>query len=511
MMELLLGVDVGTSSTKALLCDASGGVVATASASHPSHHPHPGWSEQDPRDWWRSSVAAIRAVLADSRAAGGRVVGVGLSGQMHGSVFLARDSEEPLRRALLWNDQRTAAQCEAIEKRIGGRAELVARVGNAALTGFTLPKILWLKEREPEVYARLGTVMLPKDFVRMKLDGERATDVGDASGTLVFDVDSRRWSEPAMAVMGLDRAMFPRVVESGEVTGRITKKAAAETGLDEGTIVVAGSGDNQAGAIGAGAVRAGLVVATIGTSGVIYAHADEARKDLSGGTSGRVHTMCAANGSAGKPGGYSITGCMLSAGGSLQWCRDALWPGESFDVLMAEAGKVKAGSDGLVFLPYLTGERCPYPDPTARGGWVGLTSRHTRGHLVRAVIEGVTFGMGQILDLVRSLGVRVERVRLGGGGAKSKLWQQLQADVYGCPVAVMNTEEGPALGAALLAGVGARVFASVEKACEATIREVDVIAPQSAEAYGPARRVYDAMYADLKQRFAELSAADSGV
>jgi xylulokinase len=510
--ELLLGVDVGTSATKALVCDASGRVVATASAGHPTSQPRPGWSEQDPCDWWKSSIAAIRAAIGHPRAAGGHIVAVGLSGQMHGSVFLSGvvGDVEPLRPALLWNDQRTGAQCSEIESAFGGRSKLVELVGNAALTGFTLPKILWVREHEPEVFARVGRVLLPKDYIRLRLTGEFATDVGDASGTLLLDVGRRQWSERASELAGLDAGILPRVVESGAVTGRVTREAAAETGLREGTVVVGGSGDNQAGAIGAGVVKPGMVLATLGTSGVIYAHAERPRKDLSGG--GRVHTMCAANGTASKPGAWSITGCMLSAGGSLQWCRDALWPGVGFDELMTEAASVRPGSDGLVFLPYLTGERCPHPDPSARGGWVGLTSRHTRGHLVRAVLEGVTFGMGQILDLVRGLGIPVDRVRLGGGGARSDLWRRMQADVYGCPVAMTDTEEGPAFGAALLAGVGAGVFADVEKACELAIHETAVFAPDddAAARYTPAIKIYGELYGDLKARFAELLASEQG-
>lgn len=504
MTDLLLGIDVGTSSTKAVVCDLAGRVLGTASAPHPSYHPHPGWSEQEPMEWWGSTVQSIRQVMA---GIAGRVVGVGLSGQMHGSVLLNAD-RKPVRRALMWNDQRTSAECEEIERVFGGRAELVRRVGNAALTGFTLPKLLWVRRHEAEIWKQVRSVVLPKDFIRLKLTGELATDVGDASGILLFDVDKRIWSSEAMGLVELDSSLFPRAFESGEVAGRISKAAAAETGLPEGIPVVGGSGDNQAGAVGAGVVSAGLVLATIGTSGVIYAHSERARKDL-GTVSGRLHTMCAANGGAGNPGQWSITGCMLSAGGSLQWCRDALFPGVEFEALMREAEAVAPGCDGLVFLPYLTGERCPHPDPKARGGWIGLTTRHTRGHLVRAVIEGVTFGMGQILGLVRGLGVRVEKARLGGGGARSALWRQMQADVYGCPVALTNTEEGPAYGAALLAGVGAGVFASAQAACDGAIEETMVIEPRRSE-YGAARRVYESLYGDLRARFGELLAVEQG-
>lgn len=516
-MALLLGIDVGTSATKAVLSDSRGRVVATASAPHPISRPHPGWSEQDPQDWWSASITAIRQVLASCGTPSSAVAGVGLSGQMHGSVFLGRDAASsggrearPLRPALLWNDQRTSAECQEIERLAGGRRALVELVGNAALTGFTLPKILWVRRHEPRILDQTAAIVLPKDYVRLRLTGQIATDVGDASGLLLFDVDRRRWSDRAITLFGIDPAILPRVVESAEPTGRITAWAAQETGLAEGTVVVGGSGDNQAGAVGAGVVRPGMVLATLGTSGVIYAHADSPRKDLGdGGASGRIHTMCAATGDARAPGRWSVTGCMLSAGGSLQWCRDTLAPGATYDGLMAEAAAVPPGSGGLVFLPYLTGERCPYPDPTARAGWIGLTSRHTRAHLVRAVIEGVTFGMAQVLDLVRSIGVQVQAARLGGGGARSILWRQMQADIFGCPVALTNTEEGPAYGAALLAGVGAGVFPSVESACESAIRETQQIAPgPDAPAYAPARAVYNSLYADLKDHFAALAAAD---
>jgi len=513
---LLLGIDVGTSATKAVLCDVRGSVVAVASASHPISRPHPGWSEQDPRDWWAAAAKATREVLASAGAGGDRVRGVGLSGQMHGSVFLGREAAggggreaDPLRHAILWNDQRTGAECEEIEELAGGRRALVELVGNAALTGFTLPKMLWVRRHEPGVFSRAAAVVLPKDYVRLRLTGEVATDVGDASGMLLFDVDRRRWSERAAALFGIDPAILPRVVESAEPTGRVTAWAAGETGLAEGTVVVGGSGDNQAGAVGAGVVAGGMVLATLGTSGVIYAHAERARKDLGktgGEPSGRVHTMCAATGTAARPGKWSVTGCMLCAGGSLQWCRDTLFPGMSYDQLIAEAAAVEPGSGGLVFLPYLTGERCPHPDPAARGGWIGLTSRHTRGHLLRAVIEGVTFGMGQVLDVVRGIGVEVSKVRLGGGGARSKFWRQMQADVYGAPVAMTNTEEGPAYGAALLAGVGAGVFESVEAACAAAVVETEVLEPgaEAVQMYGGVRGVYGQLYGDLKERFAAL-------
>lgn len=515
-MPLVLGIDVGTSATKALLVDADGRVVAEASADHQLSHPRPGWSEQDPEMWWQAVRKAVAAVIYASKRPAAEVAAIGLSGQMHGSVLLDRASADSggtapgaLRPALLWNDQRTAAQCKQVESAVGGRRRLVELVGNAALTGFTLPKILWIRELERRSFDRAALLLLPKDYIRFRLTGRSAIDVGDASGTLLMDVDTRTWSDAVLAAVGLDRTLLPPVCESAEVVGHLTAWAAGQTGLPPGIPVVGGSGDNMAGAVGAGIVRPGMVVATIGTSGVICAHADRPFKDLNGEQAGRIHTMCSGTGTGpSNPGQWCMTGCMLSAGGSLRWCRDTLFPGVPYDALMTEAAAVPPGSEGLVFLPYLTGERCPYPDPGARGGWIGLTTRHGRGHMVRAVIEGVTFGLGQILDLMRGMGVRVDRVRLGGGGARSLLWRQMQADVFGCPVELPNTEEGPAFGAALLGGVGAGIWPSVAAACDATIRVTETLQPSGdAPRYEPARRVYADLYPDLNRHFASLSAA----
>lgn len=527
-MPLFLGADIGTSSTKAVLVDDDGTLLAAFGADHPIHRPHAGWSEQDPEDWWTSTRAAIAGVLASARVPAGQVACVGLSGQMHGSVFLGADAESSggkaraLRRALLWNDQRTAAQCDEIERRVGGRRRLVELVGNAALTGFTLPKVMWLREHEPEVFARVAKVALPKDFIRLRLTGELATDVGDASGTLIFDVDKRTWSDQAQRLLGFSSSIFPRAMESAAIAGRISPWASEQTGLPAGTPVVAGSGDNMTGAVGAGIVEPGMVLATLGTSGVIYAHSDRPRRDLPTAAStaatnpagapatgeppvGRLHTMCAGDGDARTPGAWCVTGCMLSAAGSLHWCRDTIAPGIAFDQLMEEAAAVPPGCEGLVFLPYLTGERCPYPDPDARAGWIGLTARHGRGHLVRSVLEGVTFGMGQILDLVRGIGVPVSSVRLGGGGAKSPLWRQMLADVFGTSVESTNTEEGPAYGAALMAGVGAGRWGSVAEACRACVKRTELREPGPARPYEVSRAVYGRLYAELRAEMRSLA------
>jgi len=516
-MALMLGIDVGTSSTKALVIDDSGCVVESASAPHTLEQPRAGWSEQDPRQWWSASVHAMRAVTERLGTRSGEIAAVGLSGQMHGSVLLPRETldgsgerGEPLRPAILWNDQRTAAQCEAIEHTVGSRRRLVEMVGNAALPGFTLPKLLWVREHEPEVWRRTAMVVLPKDYVRLRLTGFPATDAGDGAGTLLLDIHRRSWSERAIRLFDIDPAMLPPVLESATPAGEVTASAAALTGLAPGIPVATGSGDNQCGAVGAGVVEAGVALATLGTSGVLYAHAGAPRLDLGPDerSAGRIHTMCAADGDAQRSGAWCLTGCMLSAAGSLQWARDRLFPGESVDRLIAEAAAAPPGCEGLVFLPHLTGERCPHPDPLARGAWIGLTSRHSRAHLVRSVLEGVTFTMRAILDLFADTGIDATTVRLGGGGARSELWRQMQADVYRRPVCLPNTEEGPALGAALLAGVAAGVWESVPAACRACIRITETREPDGATAdrYEPVRRVYESLYPRLREAFHSLSA-----
>jgi len=519
----LLGIDIGTSATKAVVCDHRGTILASASSPHELLTPQPGWSEQDPDGWWNATIAAIRSVLAETDINAAEIAGVGLSGQMHGSVLLPKTSlagdgsnARALRPALLWNDQRTASQCAQVERTAGGRTALVDMVGNAALTGFTLPKLLWVREHEPELWAQVAAWCLPKDSIRLRLTGELATDVGDAAGTLLFDVDRRQWSDRAHSLFGMDASLAPRVLESCALAGRVTGWAAAQTGLVEGTPVIAGSGDNQCGAAGAGVVEPGLVLATLGTSGVIYAHTNEPRKDSGTGATlaGRVHTMCAADGSADSPGHWSLTGCMLSAAGSLAWLHDALFPETPYDTLLAEAQAVPPGAAGLVFLPHLTGERCPYPDPSARGAFVGLTSRHGRGHLVRAVVEGVTLTMRQILDIFAAVGVetdaRATRIRLGGGGAKGAFWRQLQADIYGLTVELPNTEDGPAFGAALMAGVGAGVWNDLREACRSTIRVTESRSPETktVATYAALMDEYRRLYPVLRDRFAALAAFD---
>jgi xylulokinase len=504
-MGLLLGIDIGTSGTKTLICNERGKVLTTAMAEHRTLSPKPGWSEQNPLDWWKATVAATRAVLKRANAKSANIKGIGLSGQMHGSVFLA-DGPKPLRPALLWNDQRTAEQCEQIESRAGGRAALIELVANPALTGFTAPKILWVRQNEPEIYQKTKHILLPKDYIRYRLTGDYATEVSDASGTLLLDVVHRKWSDRLLELLQIDKSVMPRLHESPEVTGTLTAVAAKELDLAAGTPVVGGAGDQAAGAVGNGIVSTGIVSATLGTSGVVFAHSDQPTRD----PQGRVHTMCHA-----VPGKWCVFGCMLSAGGSFQWFRNNLGAPEvalakkkkvdPYELLIAEARKAPAGSEGLQFLPYLTGERCPYPDPHARGAWIGLTARTTRAMMIRALLEGVTFGMRDALSIMRSMNIPITEIRASGGGSRSKFWRQLQADIYRQSIVTTNSTEGPAYGVALLAGVGTGVWSSVEEAC-CCMKQTQKLEPDEklVDVYERSYAVYSKLYGDLKQRFAEM-------
>ena len=467
MATKLLGIDVGTGGTRAVLVDEAGRVLGAATAEHAEMaSPELGWAEQDPNDWWRATCVAVAECLTEAGATGAEVLAVGLSGQMHGLVLLDA-AGEVLRPALIWCDQRTEEECRAITERVGAK-RLIELVANPALTGFTLPKIWWVRAHEPRIWSRVRSIMLPKDYVRFKLTGARATDVADASGTLLFDVVNRRWSAEMLKESDLKAEILPEVFESPEISGRVSKNGAAASGLREGTPVVAGAGDQAAGAVGMGIVEPGNVSATIGTSGVVFAATSSPVVE----PRGRIHTFCHA-----IPGRWHVMGVTQGAGLSLRWFRDQFGGGASYDALMKEAVQAPAGADGLLWAPYLMGERTPHLDPNARGALVGLTAQHTRAHVIRAILEGVAFSLRDTFTIFRELSVPVKSIRLGGGGARGSLWQQMQADIYGTPVDLVAAEEGAAYGAALLAGVGAGAWRSVEAACETAVHVAKRVEP----------------------------------
>jgi xylulokinase len=506
-VSVTLGIDIGTSGTKTLAIDETGAILASATAEYPCDHPRPGWSEQDPELWWKATIATIRDVLSKASLKPAEVQGVGLSGQMHGSVFLDGNGKV-IRPALLWNDQRTAAECAEIEQRAGGREALIRMVANPALTGFTAPKVLWLRNREPANFEKLRQILLPKDYIRYRLSGTFASEVSDASGTLLLDVANRRWSQELLGKLDLDPALLPECFESWEVSSNVSAEGSEATGLVRGTPIVGGGGDQPAGAVGNGIVRPGAVSATMGTSGVVFAHTDEPGFD----PLGRLQRGCHA-----VPGAWHVMGVVLAAGGAFQWFRNQLGKGEidaakaqgvdPYFLLTDEAATVGPGSEGLFFLPYLTGERTPHFDPDAKGAWVGLTVRHGRAHLIRSVLEGATYAMRDSLELIREMGQDLAQIRLSGGGARNPLWKQIQADIYGQDVCTINASEGPAFGVALLAQVGIGGFSTVMEACDATIKVVETTSTdrQTKALHDRAYPIYRKLYADLKGSFKAIS------
>ncbi len=485
-----LGIDVGTGGSRAVLIDENGGVIASATVEHiPFASPQVGWAEQSPEDWRRAAFAAIREVLANEYVDANSIGAIGFSGQMHGAVLLD-ESDEVLRPALIWCDQRTTEQCRELTEIIGAE-KLIELVSNPAITGFTLPKLLWSRENDPEIWARVRSVLLPKDYVRFCLSGDKASDVSDSSGTLLFDVVNRRWSREMFERLNLNPNLFPRVYESIEITGTVSKKGAAETGLLAGTPIVAGASDNAAGAIGMGIVGSGMASATIGTSGVFFAVTDQPKLDLKG----RIHTLCHA-----VPNRWHLTGVTQGAGLSLKWFRENFGANESYDELVEAAAAISAGADGAFWLPYLMGERTPHLDANARAAFIGLTAIHTKAQLTRAVLEGVAFSLRDSLEIFRQLKLPIETVRLGGGGAKSTLWRQIQADVYAQTVETLEAEEGAAFGAAILAGVGACAWQTVDEACQKTIRVAETIKPNTdaVELYDRQFETYQALYPALR-------------
>jgi len=492
-----LGIDIGTGGTRALLVDERGSVRAGFTSPHEEiHMERPLWAEQRPENWWDAAVQAIRGVLAQGGIAGADVRGIGLSGQMHGLVTLD-GANQVIRPSLIWCDQRSQAQVDAVNAKIG-RAQVLKFIANPVLTGFTLPKLLWVRDHEPQNFERVHKMLLPKDYIRFRLTGDFASEVSDASGTAVFDVVHRRWSFDMMDALGLDRSILPVCHESSDVTGKITPQVAELTGLAAGTPVVGGGGDQAASAVGNGIVEEGIVSCTLGTSGVVFAHMEKVAYD----NAGRVHTFCHAVRNK-----WHVMGVTQGAGLSLQWFRNRLSPGVSYDALTAEAAGSPAGAQGLIWLPYLMGERTPHLDATARGGWIGLTAIHTRADLIRAVIEGVSYSQRDCLDIIESLGVAVSSVRVSGGGAQSGFWRRLLASILNKRVVTLETQEGSAYGAALLALAGTGAYSSVPEACRAAIRETESIHPQDPDAafYERGHRVYQALYPALQPIFAQMN------
>ncbi len=500
-MAYLLGLDVGTTGCKAALFDEAGRTVASHTEEYPLYHPHPGWAEQEPDDWWEGTVGAIATLLRAAGVDSEQIVAIGLSGQMHGAVLLDANLR-PVRRAIIWSDVRTTPQCREITSTVGAE-RLVALTGNPALEGFTAPKVLWVREHEQENFERARLLLLPKDYIRLQLTGEDAMEISDAAGTLLFDVRQGRWSEDVMEALGLPMSLLPEVRGSAEVSGRITREVAALTGLREGTPVVGGGADNACGAVGTGVVREGLVVVSIGTSGTVLAFSSSPKID----PRGRVHTF-----NHSVPGAYYLMGVHQAAGFSLRWLRDTLGVQDAsgaraYEVMTREAAAVPPLSEGLVFLPYLQGERTPHMDAAARGVFFGLAGVHGRGHLTRAVLEGVAYSLRDSVEILREQDVPLGEVRITGGGAQSDEWMRILASVLGLPLVRTSATEGPAFGAALLAGVGAGVYPDIPQACEATIRPLETIEPDARlqSRYSEGYALYRSLYPALKDVFAQAA------
>ena len=505
-MKYLIGMDIGTSSTRAIITDENGKLMASATSDYPLMTPKPGWAEQKPEDWWKASIIVIKEVLEKSGISAKDIAAIGPSGQMHGSVFLD-SSGDVLRPALLWCDQRTQKQCDLIYD-IFGYEGFIKLSYNKALTGFTAPKILWLRENEPENYKKIYKILLPKDYIRFKLSGTFATEVSDASGTILLDIAKRDWSGEILKGLDIKKSLLPDVYESDYVSSKVSAEAAKLTGLTEGTPIVGGAGDQAGGAVGSGIVTPGLISDYLGTSGVVFSYSDSPVYD----SQGRLHSFChAVNGK------WHLMGVTLSAAGSLKWYDDNFGPSsqvkkqhpqqKSYKLLDIQAEKVKPGADGLIFLPYLSGERTPYADPNARGVFFGLSYVHGQDHFVRAILEGVAFSQFDCLRLMNETGIRSDKVILFGGGARSRLWKQITADIFNTKIVTLNVEEGPSYGGALLAGVGCGIYSSIVEAASKVIKEADEVLPnpENVEKYKKVYEIYRALYADLKEDFKNLN------
>ena len=505
-MEYLLGIDLGTSGTKTVLFDLDGVPVASKTVEYPLYQPQNGWAEQDPLDWWNASVEGIKSVLGESGIDSSLIKGIGISGQMHGLVLLDK-SGSVLRKSIIWCDQRTGAECEEITQKVG-KERLIQITANPALTGFTASKIMWVKNHEPDVYEKTAHILLPKDYVRYMLTGEFATEVSDASGMQLLDVPGRKWSDEVLTKLDIDKVLLAKVYESPDATGVVCQKAADLTGLKKGTVVAGGAGDNAAAAVGTGTVVDGRAFTTLGTSGVVFAHTSKVSID----PAGRVHTFCCA-----VPGEWHVMGVTQAAGLSLKWFRDNFCNEEilaakgmnkdPYYIMDAQAERIPIGCERLLYLPYLMGERTPHLDPNCRGVFFGLSALHTKQHLLRAVMEGVTYSQRDSLEVLKGMGVSIEEMYACGGGGSSPLWRQMLADVFGCPVKTVASKEGPALGVAILAGVASGVYASVPEACQKIIKTnpaQNPVAENSAE-YEKFYSVYKSLYPALKENFAKLS------
>jgi len=505
IMAYLLGIDIGTSGTKTVLFDTHGNSIASALEEYPLYQPHTGWAEQNPEDWWNATVHTIQSVLAKSGIKANEIKGIGLSGQMHGLVLLDKENKV-LRPAIIWCDQRTSKECEQITELVG-KEKLIQITANPALTGFTASKVMWVKNNQPDIYEKTAKILLPKDYIRFMLTGEFSTEVSDASGTQFLNITERNWSEEVLTKLGIDRQLLPNVYESQEISGTVNSTAAKITGLCEGTPVAGGAGDQAAGAVGNGVVKSGIVSSTIGTSGVVFAYTDTVTID----PLGRVHTFCHA-----VPNTWHVMGVTQGAGLSLKWFRDNFCTAEKetaefmnvdpYYLMDKEAELVNAGCEGLIYLPYLMGERTPHLDPNARGVFFGLTARHTKRDMLRAVMEGVSYSLRDCMEIIKNMNISINEVRASGGGGKSKLWRQMQADMFDKEIVTINSGEGPAFGVALLAGVGTGIYSSVPEACETTIKVIhrQQPIPENTSIYNKYYPIYGNIYKALKNEFKSL-------
>ncbi len=506
-MEYLIGIDLGTSGTKTVLFDREGKVMANSTVEYPMYQEKNGWAEQDPNDWWQAATGTIADVIEKTGIDAADIKGLGIAGQMHGLVMLDKDGKL-LRNSIIWCDQRTAAECEEITQKVGAE-RLIEITANPALTGFTASKILWVRNHEPELYAKCAHILLPKDFLRYKLTGDFATEVSDASGMQLLDVPNRCWSEEVLKKLDIDIALLPKVYESPEVTGVVSNDAAKITGLKAGTPVVGGAGDNAAAAVGTGVVSNGKAFTTIGTSGVVFAHTDEISID----PQGRVHTFCCA-----VPGAWHVMGVTQAAGLSLKWFKDNFCGDEiqtakglgvdPYYILDKQAERSPVGCNRLLYLPYLMGERTPHLDPDCRGVFFGLSGMHTKYDMLRAVMEGVSYSLRDSVEILKGMGVTLEGMYACGGGGSSPLWRQMLADTFNCPVRTVKSKEGPALGVAILAGVGAGLYSSVQEACAKMVQSNPEQGPieENAAKYEASYQVYRSIYPALKENFKKLAA-----